>query len=153
MLATGLTLGVIPGSESLDAVDITHHGSAAAAIGLLFMNGTMGYLGFAGTDPEHRARDAQLALVRSRILGIKEYGAQWRIAETNTAISTSLRNLLRAGLRLGCTAGRPAALSVDDGKEHDPDRARLNESSNSHAPTPAAVRAARQAPSPATATR
>lgn len=56
-----------------------------------------GYLGWTGTDPEHRGKGAQSALIAARLARAHELGADWCVSETNTAIDASLRNLLRAG--------------------------------------------------------
>jgi GNAT superfamily N-acetyltransferase len=56
-----------------------------------------GYLGWTGTDPEHRGRGAQSALIAARLARAAALGAHWCVSETNTAADASLRNLLRAG--------------------------------------------------------
>ncbi|MBL8764092.1 MAG: hypothetical protein JNM07_07475 [Phycisphaerae bacterium] len=77
-------------------------GATPVALGALLMdrgargNG-WGYLGWAGTDPRHRGRGAQSALIASRVSRAAELGAAWCISETNTAVETSLRNLMRIG--------------------------------------------------------
>ncbi|MBL0928130.1 MAG: GNAT family N-acetyltransferase [Phycisphaerales bacterium] len=56
-----------------------------------------GYLGWTGTDPAHRRRGAQSALIAARLERSGELGIDWCVSETNSVVETSLRNLERAG--------------------------------------------------------
>ncbi len=66
-------------------------------VGGLISMGDVGYLGWAGTDPACRGRGVQSALIAARVARAAELGLRWCVSETNTAVKTSLRNLLRAG--------------------------------------------------------
>ena len=72
-------------------------GETPVALGLLFINGAWGYLGAAATDPAHRNRGAQKALIRGRVARALERGARWCAGETNTAVPVSLTNLAKCG--------------------------------------------------------
>lgn len=72
-------------------------GDKPIAIGALFVDGNWSYIGWMGTDPEYRSRGAQAALIRSRVERAAARGAKWCIAETNTVVDISLRNLIRHG--------------------------------------------------------
>ncbi len=83
----------VPEAQILAAFD----GAAAVAMALLFVRGAWAYLGAAGTDPAHRNRGAQKALIRARVTRAAECGARWCLSETNTAVPVSLANLERCG--------------------------------------------------------
>ena len=72
----------------------------AAAAGLYAADG-VGYLGFAGTLPQHRGKGAQSALLAARIRRGGELGCDVLVAETGERRedrpSNSYRNILRAG--------------------------------------------------------
>lgn len=71
---------------------------AAAA---LFLYDGVGWLGAAGTLPEHRGKGAQSALIAVRIERARELGAEILVTETGERLperpSNSYRNILRAG--------------------------------------------------------
>lgn len=69
----------------------------AVAIGFLRVDGPYAYLCAAGTNPAHRGRGAQSALIRARLAAASARGAAWCTCETNTAAKTSLNNLRRCG--------------------------------------------------------
>ena len=60
-----------------------------------------GYLGYAGTAPEHRGKGAQSALLAARIRRARELGCDAVFTETGEQLpdrpSASYRNILRAG--------------------------------------------------------
>lgn len=72
-------------------------GDHPIAVSMLARFGEWAYLGAAGTDPAHRGRGAQTALIRARLASAAERGASWCSCETNTAVPISLRNLQRCG--------------------------------------------------------
>jgi hypothetical protein len=72
-------------------------GDQPVALSYLFMDGDFSYLGGAATDPAKKGRGAQTALICSRITRAAALGAKWCVAETNTAVPISLRNLKRCG--------------------------------------------------------
>ncbi len=69
--------------------------------GGLYSADGVGYLGFAGTLPEHRGRGAQSALLAERIRRAGELGCDVLVTETgerrDDRPSNSYRNILRAG--------------------------------------------------------
>lgn len=81
------------GGEAFAAFD----GERPVAFAILFPDSEFAYLGFAGTQPEYRKRGAQSALIRARVVCAAEQGTPWCIAETNTVLESSLRNLARQG--------------------------------------------------------
>jgi GNAT superfamily N-acetyltransferase len=74
-----------------------YDGRTPLAMALLFVRGEWAYLGAAGTDPAHRNRGAQKALIRARVTRAAECGARWCVSETNTAVPVSLMNLAKCG--------------------------------------------------------
>lgn len=56
-----------------------------------------GHLGWAGTVSVYRGRGGQSALIAARVSRAAELGLRWCVSETNTAIPTSLNNLIRLG--------------------------------------------------------
>lgn len=90
---------VAAGREVLElhaAFDAGQPAKPVAVAGLITM-GDVAYFGWAGTDPAYRGRGAQSALIAARLARATELGLRWCASETNTAVDTSLRNLLRAG--------------------------------------------------------
>jgi|RhiMethySRZTD1v2_1073278.scaffolds.fasta_scaffold41313_3 GNAT superfamily N-acetyltransferase len=73
------------------------------ALGSLFANAELGYLGFAATDPAFRRRGAQGALMVRRIERALELGCRFTITETGEPVpgekSPSRDNMLRLGFR------------------------------------------------------
>lgn len=59
--------------------------------------GGFGHLGWAGTVSGSRGRGGQSALIAARVSRAAELGLRWCVSETNTAIPTSLNNLIRLG--------------------------------------------------------
>jgi hypothetical protein len=76
-------------------------GDQAVASGALFVEGSIGYLGFGATLATHRGRGGQGALLAARIRGAAELGAHHVVTETGERVpdrpSSSYRNILRAG--------------------------------------------------------
>ena len=72
-------------------------GDQVVALSALTMDGDWAYLSAAGTDPAHRGRGAQTAMIAARVKRAAELGAKWCACETNTAVPISLRNLRRCG--------------------------------------------------------
>jgi GNAT superfamily N-acetyltransferase len=72
-----------------------------AGAAALFVDDGAGYLGYAGTVPEHRGKGAQSALVAIRIRRARELGCDAVFTETGALLpdrpSASYRNILRAG--------------------------------------------------------
>jgi GNAT superfamily N-acetyltransferase len=75
-----------------------HEAVGAAA---LYADDGLGYLGFAGTLPEHRGRGAQSALLAGRIRHARKLGCRLVVTETGDRRpdrpSSSYRNIIRAG--------------------------------------------------------
>jgi GNAT superfamily N-acetyltransferase len=78
-------------------------GNTPAATGALFVTGTVGWLGAAGTLPEFRRRGAQGALLAARIAAGREAGCETLVTETGELVDerpgSSYRNLVRAGFQ------------------------------------------------------
>jgi GNAT superfamily N-acetyltransferase len=76
-------------------------GDEPAGAAALFVHDGAGYLGFAGTTPEHRGRGAQSALLATRIARARDLGCDALFTETGEQRpdrpSNSYRNILRAG--------------------------------------------------------
>lgn len=74
------------------------------AAGSLFVMGDTGWLGFAATDPGHRGRGAQSALIARRIADARALGCQQLVVETAEDTperrATSFHNLRRLGFEL-----------------------------------------------------
>ena len=79
-------------------------GDHPVATGALFVRGGTGWLSFAATDPAHRGRGAQSALVTRRIADARALGCEQLIVETAEETrerrATSLHNLKRLGFEL-----------------------------------------------------
>ena len=73
----------------------------AAGAAALFVDDGAGYLGYAGTAPEHRGKGAQSALLATRIRRARELRCDTVFTETGVLLpgrpSASYRNILRAG--------------------------------------------------------
>jgi GNAT superfamily N-acetyltransferase len=76
-------------------------GDEPAGAAGLFVHDGAGYLGFAGTAPQHRGRGAQTALLAARIRRARELGCDAVFSETGERRpdrpSASYRNIVRAG--------------------------------------------------------
>jgi GNAT superfamily N-acetyltransferase len=72
-----------------------------AAAAALYVDDGAGYLGYAGTEPEHRGKGAQGALLATRIRRARDLGCKEVFTETGERRpdrpSASYRNILRAG--------------------------------------------------------
>lgn len=75
----------------------------AVGAAALYSDDGLGYLGFAGTLPEHRGRGAQSALLAGRIRRAREQGCRLLVTETgdlrDDLPSSSYRNIIRAGFQ------------------------------------------------------
>ena len=80
---------------------VAFDGDTPAATGALFVTGTVGWLGAAGTLPEFRRRGAQGALLEARIAAARRAGCETLVTETGEPVEerpeSSYRNLVRAG--------------------------------------------------------
>jgi len=80
---------------------VAFDGDTPAAAGALFITGTVGWLGAAGTLPEFRRRGAQGALLAARIGAGRRAGCETLVTETGEPVEgrpeSSYRNLVRAG--------------------------------------------------------
>jgi GNAT superfamily N-acetyltransferase len=80
---------------------LAREGVDPVAAGALFVHDDVGWLGGAGTLPEHRGKGGQGALLAARIERARELGAEAVVTETGQGIadrpSNSYRNILRAG--------------------------------------------------------
>ena len=78
-------------------------GDQPLAAGALYVAHGVGWLGFAGTVPEHRGRGAQGAVLAARAREAAELGCTALTTETAERVegrpSNSYRNILRAGFR------------------------------------------------------
>jgi GNAT superfamily N-acetyltransferase len=76
-------------------------GDEPAGAAALFVHAGVGWLGIAGTVPEHRGKGAQSALLAARIARGRELGVHAFTTETGERVpdrpSASYRNILRAG--------------------------------------------------------
>ncbi|MDX6599724.1 MAG: hypothetical protein QOE87_3611 [Gaiellales bacterium] len=76
-------------------------GDEPAGGAALYVDGGAGYLGLAGTAPEHRGKGAQSALLSVRIQRAQELGCSAVFTETGEQLpgrpSASYRNIVRAG--------------------------------------------------------
>ena len=98
-----------PGWRCFAAFD----GEIPAATGALYARDGVGWLGIAGTLPEHRRRGAQGAILAARIRAAAEEGCEILVTETGEQVegrpSSSYRNIERAGFELAYV--RPNYLS------------------------------------------
>jgi GNAT superfamily N-acetyltransferase len=94
------TLERLPGSAGWHCF-IAFDGQEPTATGALFVTGSDGWLGAAGTLPEHRRRGAQNALLAARIAVGIAAGCTALVTETGEPVDGkpggSYRNLVRAG--------------------------------------------------------
>ena len=95
-------LGSIAGRPSWHCLG-AYAGPRLVATGSLFAHRAGGWLGFAATDPEHRGRGAQKALLAARIGLAHRLGLTLLAVETGERVpgqpDPSYRNILGAGLR------------------------------------------------------
>jgi GNAT superfamily N-acetyltransferase len=80
---------------------IAFAGEEPAATGALYVTGEVGWLGIAGTLPEHRGRGSQSAIIAARIEAARGAGCTVVVTETGVPAEgdagPSYRNILRAG--------------------------------------------------------
>lgn len=83
---------------------LAYAGDEPAATGAIYVEDGVGWLGAAGTLPEHRRKGAQNAILAARIRAAAEAGCQVVVTETGSLRegrpSNSYRNILRAGFEL-----------------------------------------------------
>ena len=76
-------------------------GDEPAGAAALYVDDGAGYLGYAGTAPEHRGKGAQSVLLATRIRRARELGCDVVYTETGQLLpdrpSASYRNIMRAG--------------------------------------------------------
>jgi GNAT superfamily N-acetyltransferase len=82
---------------------VAYDGDEPAGAGALFVQDTVGWLGFAATLPRFRGRGAQSGLLAARIEDARKQGCSTVVTETGELQegrpSSSYRNILRAGFR------------------------------------------------------
>jgi GNAT superfamily N-acetyltransferase len=82
---------------------VARDGGRVVAAGLLFVADGVGYLAAAATDPDHRRRGAQSALLAARIRRAVELGCRVIFSETGERVTgernSSYDNMLRQGFR------------------------------------------------------
>jgi hypothetical protein len=80
---------------------VAYAGAEPAATGALYVEDGVGWLGAAGTLPEHRRKGAQNAILAARIRAAAEAGCHAVVTETGALQegrpSNSYRNIVRAG--------------------------------------------------------
>jgi GNAT superfamily N-acetyltransferase len=95
---------------------VAFDGETPAATGALHAKDGIGWLGIAGTLPEHRRRGAQGAILAARIRAAAAEGCEVVVTETGQQVegrpSSSYRNIERAGFALAYV--RPNYLSSED---------------------------------------
>ncbi len=93
-------LAAIPGVQGWSCY-LSWAGDQPAGAGALFVGGDRGWLGFAGTVPEHRRKGSQGAIMAARIRRAAELGVTTLATETGELVSdrpsSSYRNILRFG--------------------------------------------------------
>ena len=86
------------------------------AVAGLFTHGKLGHLAFAATDPAHRRRGAQGALMVHRIRKAAALGCRWLTTETGEPLpgepNSSHDNMLRCGFRLAQRRDNYAPIGV-----------------------------------------
>jgi hypothetical protein len=79
-------------------------GVQPVAAGTLFVDGNVGWTGFAGTLPSHRGRGAETALLSQRIRDGVTMGCEWFVSECEEEITghpnPAYHNLLENGFKL-----------------------------------------------------
>jgi hypothetical protein len=95
---------------------VAYEGDEPAATGAVYVDDGVGWLGTAGTLPEHRRKGAQSALLSARIETAAAAGCEVVVTETGEAqegrSSNSYRNILRAAFEFQYV--RPNYLSSPD---------------------------------------
>jgi len=93
-------LRALPGRDGWHCF-VASDGDEPAAGGALYVTGTIGWLGMAGTVPEHRRRGAQGAILAARLQAAAAAGCEVVVTETGELRegkpSSSYRNIVRAG--------------------------------------------------------
>jgi GNAT superfamily N-acetyltransferase len=96
------SIAAVPELEGWSAY-VAYEGGEAAAAGAVFVSGRVGWLGFAGTAPEHRRKGGQGAILAARIARARGLGVETLATETGVIEedrpSESYRNLLRSCFR------------------------------------------------------
>jgi GNAT superfamily N-acetyltransferase len=82
---------------------VAYDGERPAGAGALYVDGSVGWLGFGATLPDFRGRGAQSAILAARIEDARRQGCSTVVTETGELDeqrpSGSYRNILRAGFR------------------------------------------------------
>jgi GNAT superfamily N-acetyltransferase len=82
---------------------VAYDGDRPAGAGALYVDGSVGWLGFGATLPDYRGRGAQSAILAARIEDARRQGCATVVTETGELAddrpSSSYRNILRAGFR------------------------------------------------------
>jgi GNAT superfamily N-acetyltransferase len=82
---------------------VAYDGNSPAGAGALFVEGAIGWLGFAATLPNYRGRGAQSAILAARIEDARKQGCRTVTTETGELEegrpANSYRNIVRAGFR------------------------------------------------------
>jgi GNAT superfamily N-acetyltransferase len=82
---------------------VAYDGERPAGAGAVFVDGSVGWLGFGATLAEYRGRGAQSAILAARIEDARRQGCTTVVTETgeldDQRPSSSYRNILRAGFR------------------------------------------------------
>jgi GNAT superfamily N-acetyltransferase len=82
---------------------VAYDGDRPAGAGAVFVDGSVGWLGFGATLAEYRGRGAQSAILAARIEDARRQGCTTVVTETgeldDQRPSSSYRNILRAGFR------------------------------------------------------
>ena len=90
----------LPGAEGWHCF-VAFADDTPAATGAIFVSGSVGWLGAAGTLPEFRGRGAQSGLLAARIRAGAEAGCKTLVTETGELVegrpAGSYRNIVRAG--------------------------------------------------------
>ena len=96
----GAMVAALPGRDGWNCF-AAYEGDEPVACGALFVHDGAGWLGAAGTLPEHRGKGAQSSILAARIARASELGVDVLATETgarsNDGPNTSYDNILRAG--------------------------------------------------------
>jgi GNAT superfamily N-acetyltransferase len=83
---------------------IAFDGDKPVTTGSVYFDGDTAWIGFAATEPAHRGRGGQAAVLAARINAANEHGCKWISVETAEETAEhdapSYRNMLRYGFTL-----------------------------------------------------
>jgi GNAT superfamily N-acetyltransferase len=98
--AVGERLAALPGEHGWHCF-VAYDEAEPAGAAALYVDGDAGWLGVAGTAPDHRRKGAQGALMAARIRRARELGLRELTTETGERVAgrpdDSYRNILRSG--------------------------------------------------------